>query len=509
MQYSASTCFFSEFKCDAGTSSLRPRIKEAQRGVPSAVGYFWTSTVAASCARTPSVPAAAAGRHAIWRAAATDCEVSAASPWSVLPGAAPRSTGTPAETSTIPSWSAVSGLQGTLAHAPWHVEQSKAGIDSRTPEQVKVAAEAAASETGEGSALLSSAGGTASMTASNGQATQPARLFSYPSPQPTRRRVCREDEASPATTPSTSAGPSPTPSPRPSPRASPRRNLRPSPSPSRSPSPLFTRGKGGGRNGACKGLRLTPPRAGGGPGALALRRLLLQKNACCHHRDEQHFVFEEKVEDEAGSSDDENDINAQDSEVNEEVRALAEGLLFESLPPENVADLRVTVLQGEQSRLRFLDTLASDGGHHAWPRVKTAWHLAGGRHAVSSILHNGIRCDEEHCACGRYGRGGYVALSAAKANAYADSCGEEGTRRHLFLVFALPEEEIVRGERGVRPPHTAADLPACPTEYCFVDSSRLHCACLLTYRWVPTGRREKVSSAGPRVSHVVHSRPSR
>lgn len=188
-----------------------------------------------------------------------------------------------------------------------------------------------------------------------------------------------------------------------------------------------------------------------------------------------------------------------------EDQALVEDMLFHSLPPENVADLVVRQLRNEKSMQRFMQAFREDGGR--WQRVRATWHLAGSMEAVAAILESGICCDEAHCSCGRYGRGGYVASTAAKANAYGGS--EEGELRQLFLVLALPDEEVVRGERGTRPPRTAADLPSHPTEYCFVDSARLHCTCLLTYRWVPTGRREKVTTAGTRVSHIVPRRASR
>lgn len=185
----------------------------------------------------------------------------------------------------------------------------------------------------------------------------------------------------------------------------------------------------------------------------------------------------------------------------EELRTFVGNVFFQSLPRENVADLKVLPLQEGSSWLRFCGVVSEDG-ESQWSRVKVAWHLAR-LEAVSAILANGICCDDGHASRGRYGRGGYVALSAAKANAYADSCGQPGGVRHLFLVLAFPDEYVVRGQRGERPPRTAADSPTRPTEYCFVDPARLHCACLVTYRWVPTGRREKVASAVSRVSHVV------
>lgn len=181
----------------------------------------------------------------------------------------------------------------------------------------------------------------------------------------------------------------------------------------------------------------------------------------------------------------------------DESQDLVEEMLFDSLPRQNVAEVEVKKLRNDRSSQMFLRALRDDGGR--WPRVRVTWHLAGGSEAATAIMENGICCDEDHCVCGRYGHGGYVASTAAKANAYSDSCD----RRYLFLVLAIPGE-VVEGERGSRPATTAADLPSHPTEYCFVDSSRLHCVSLVTYRWIPTGRREKLTS--PRVSHIVPRR---
>lgn len=172
----------------------------------------------------------------------------------------------------------------------------------------------------------------------------------------------------------------------------------------------------------------------------------------------------------------------------------AEGLMLESLPVENVENLRITGLCApNRSFLRILGTEGSSRG-----RLQFAWHLAGSAEAADEIQAEGIRCDEHHCSCGRYGRGGYVATSAAKANAYADSEGSGG-ERYLFLVLALPGEEVALGKRGLRPSCTAADHSTHPTEFCFIDQSRLHCACRLDYCWVPSGRRMKEKTVGNHV----------
>lgn len=175
------------------------------------------------------------------------------------------------------------------------------------------------------------------------------------------------------------------------------------------------------------------------------------------------------------------------------IGGLAEKMFFESMPIDNVQDLRCEALDDARSRGAFMRVLAEEGGDLS--RIRMAWHLAGSSAAATAIATDGIRCDDGHCMCGRYGRGGYVATNAAKSNAYADS-EVNGSVRHLFLVLALPEPQVLPGERGLRPRRTAADLPSHPTEYCFVDPERLHCVCRLTYSWVPTGRRSKVLTAG-------------
>lgn len=175
------------------------------------------------------------------------------------------------------------------------------------------------------------------------------------------------------------------------------------------------------------------------------------------------------------------------------IATMAKDLLFESLPKENVHDIHVVALQNDKSREAFLSVLRAEGNRTG--RIRFAWHLAGSASAAQAIEIDGIRCAEGHCHCGRYGRGGYVATSASKANAYADSdCA--GGERCLFLVLALPEKEVIRGECGTRPAKTAADLPSYPTEYCFVDEARLHCVCRVDYSWAPTGMRSKIATAG-------------
>lgn len=175
----------------------------------------------------------------------------------------------------------------------------------------------------------------------------------------------------------------------------------------------------------------------------------------------------------------------------EESRHIAEELLFRSLPRKNVGGLTTTTLHNAESRDRFLERLRKDGGDAT--RVRFCWHLTSDSVAAASIEAEGIRCDSGRCACGRYGLGGYVATCATKANAYADAESED-LQRHLFLVVALPGEEVVRGERGHRPRRTAADLPSYPTEFCFVDGARLHCAFRFDYIWESTGRRCKASA---------------
>lgn len=163
----------------------------------------------------------------------------------------------------------------------------------------------------------------------------------------------------------------------------------------------------------------------------------------------------------------------------EEVCRVAEGWLFESLPPDCVVDLEVEPLRNDASKARFLRTLQDDGAQ--WSQVQVAWYVAGSQEGADGIIAEGIRCDHEHGSCGPCGHGGNVALTPAEAG----GAGSAGVRR-LFLVLALPERDVVQGQRGVRPPRTAVDNPKGPAQYCFADASRLHCACLLKFRWAPT-----------------------
>lgn len=187
------------------------------------------------------------------------------------------------------------------------------------------------------------------------------------------------------------------------------------------------------------------------------------------------------------------------------VPLLAEELLYESLPRDNISKLKITFIQNEESQKRFLSVLRAEGGMLS--RVRPVWHLTGRAEAADAIEAQGISCAEENCMCGRYGDGGYVATSAAKANAYVDA---EGTskRRHLFLVLALPEKDLICGERGKRATRTAADNPKHPTEYCFVDQTRLHCVCRLDYSWIATGQRLKMHTT-PVTFHCRTPRRSR
>lgn len=141
------------------------------------------------------------------------------------------------------------------------------------------------------------------------------------------------------------------------------------------------------------------------------------------------------------------------------VRQAVEDLFFVSLPRENVRDLQISMLTGNTlSWLAFNEVLQAEDRRMS--RVKIAWHLTKDAESAAAIEVEGINCDEGHCSCGRYGRGGYVALSAAKANAYGWD-GEEA-ERHLFAVLALPDLQLVRGS-GARarsgPPPTSRGPP--------------------------------------------------
>lgn len=178
--------------------------------------------------------------------------------------------------------------------------------------------------------------------------------------------------------------------------------------------------------------------------------------------------------------------------IDEEVRRTIEGLFFETLPRDNVHNMRISLL-GEHagSQQRFLRLLQADGG--CWSRVRVGWHSTTSAEAAVGIEAEGIRCAKGQCSSGRYGLGGYVALTAAKANAYGTDSVGESIERHVFVVLALPDEDLVPGVRGQRPRCTAADSLDHPTELCFVEEARLHCVAHIRYSWLPTRRRMRLA----------------
>merc|ERR1711862_1052053 len=59
----------------------------------------------------------------------------------------------------------------------------------------------------------------------------------------------------------------------------------------------------------------------------------------------------------------------------DEARRMAESLLFDSLPRENVQDVSVALLVNDVSKARFLNLLFFEGNDTS--RVRPAWHMAG------------------------------------------------------------------------------------------------------------------------------------
>eukprot|EP00928_Gymnodinium_smaydae_P008365 TRINITY_DN13046_c0_g1_i1.p1 TRINITY_DN13046_c0_g1~~TRINITY_DN13046_c0_g1_i1.p1 ORF type:complete len:834 (-),score=42.74 TRINITY_DN13046_c0_g1_i1:117-2303(-) len=97
---------------------------------------------------------------------------------------------------------------------------------------------------------------------------------------------------------------------------------------------------------------------------------------------------------------------------------------------------------------------------------------------VDAILEQGL--NPSMCSTGAYGTGAYVGTHAGVAHQYADP--DASRDRHMCVVLVVVGKSVKKGLEGEQAKTTAVDKMLNPTQYCFVDESRLYVSHVITYR---------------------------
>lgn len=96
---------------------------------------------------------------------------------------------------------------------------------------------------------------------------------------------------------------------------------------------------------------------------------------------------------------------------------------------------------------------------------------------VDSIMEKSL--SPSKCSTGAYGIGAYVGAHAGTAHQYADP--DESGLRHMCVVLVVVGGDAVQGQKEVLASSTGMDRLFNPTQYCFVDESRLYVSHVITY----------------------------
>lgn len=147
--------------------------------------------------------------------------------------------------------------------------------------------------------------------------------------------------------------------------------------------------------------------------------------------------------------------------------------LFYDSMPENCIEIGC-IQQVVQVRLlkRFLNKVAE-----ARASIEATFHGTK-KDCVESIMQHGL--EPSLCHTGAYGRGAYVGTHAGVAHQYADP--DARGWRHMFVFLVVVGDKVMKGREGEQASVTAMDRLLNPTQYCFVDASRLYVSHLIRYR---------------------------
>jgi len=147
-------------------------------------------------------------------------------------------------------------------------------------------------------------------------------------------------------------------------------------------------------------------------------------------------------------------------------------LFLDSIPGDNVEVASIEQVIQPVLFKKFLQRVAESRAS-----VEATFHGTRKEH-VKSILQNGLI--PSLCATGAYGKGSYVATHAGMAHQYADP--DANGWRHMVVVLVVVGRHAVKGRGGVQTAVTAMDNVLNPSQYCFVDASRLYISHLIKYR---------------------------
>jgi len=153
---------------------------------------------------------------------------------------------------------------------------------------------------------------------------------------------------------------------------------------------------------------------------------------------------------------------------------------FDSMPEAYITIESIDQVINPRLLRRFLKQVQTKGGS-----VEATFHGTPVKYSAA-ILREGLLKDLTTTAA--YGHGAYVGAHAGVAHQYADPNKEQ---LRAMCVVLVNIGSLVKGKQGVESDVTATDRVVNPTQYCFVDESRMMVSHILTYK-VTGGQRRRI-----------------
>lgn len=147
-------------------------------------------------------------------------------------------------------------------------------------------------------------------------------------------------------------------------------------------------------------------------------------------------------------------------------------LFYDSMPEQCIQIGSIQQVVQVKLLKRFLGKVAE-----ARASIEATFHGTK-KNCVENIMQHGL--EPSLCQTGAYGRGAYVGTHAGVAHQYADPDAQGW--RHMFVFLVVVGDKVMKGREGEQAVVTAMDRLLNPTQYCFVDASRLYVSHLIRYR---------------------------